>query len=176
MHSWWVWKKWPRFDSSPHSRLAWHLSHLCFACFLTSHNWVLTNKIVNSVAHHVCGLGGAVEPEVFGHCLLLLGGLAHLLQDTGKHRDESPPTKTAHEMVLCYVLVLNNRKCPQQHPDQDNLRSWLKQQYQRSLRLPKKYSSKSNFDFQSQYFKMKRTNSSNVNKNNQVKSKWIKKS
>ena len=32
------------------------------------------------MAHHVGGLGGAVETEVLGHRLLLLGGLAHLLQ------------------------------------------------------------------------------------------------
>lgn len=40
----------------------------------------LTDKVVDPVAHHVGGLGGAVEPEVFGHSLLLLGRLTHLLQ------------------------------------------------------------------------------------------------
>jgi len=45
----------------------------------------LTNEVVDSVAHHGGGLGRAVEPDVLGHRLLLLGGVADLLQDqTGK--------------------------------------------------------------------------------------------
>lgn len=40
----------------------------------------LTDEVVDSVSHHVGGLGGAVEAEVLGHGLFLLGGLTHLLQ------------------------------------------------------------------------------------------------
>ena len=43
---------------------------------------MLTDEVVHPVAHHVGGLGGAVEAEVLGHRLLLLGGLAHLLKHT----------------------------------------------------------------------------------------------
>lgn len=88
------------WQSSPDSHFTRCLGVLYFACCFTSHSWTLTNKIVDSVAHHVCGLGGAVEPEVFGHRLLLLGRLAHLLQGTGKHTYESRPTKTTGKMVL----------------------------------------------------------------------------
>lgn len=89
------------------------LGVLYFACCFTSHSWTLTNKIVDSVAHHVCGLGGAVEPEVFGHRLLLLGRLAHLLQGTGKHTDkhtdESRPMKTTGKTVLYCILASTYR-------------------------------------------------------------------
>lgn len=46
----------------------------------TTHKHTLTGEVVNSVPHHVCRLGRAVESEVLGHRLLLLGGLTHLLQ------------------------------------------------------------------------------------------------
>ena len=46
---------------------------------------MLTDEVVHPVAHHVGGLGGAVEAEVLGHCLLLLGWLTHLLKHTHTH-------------------------------------------------------------------------------------------
>lgn len=61
------------------------LLHLCvLQTEATDFRPELTNEVVDSVAHHVCRLGGAVKPKVLGHRLLLLGGLAHLLQEQRK--------------------------------------------------------------------------------------------
>ena len=51
-------------------------------------NGALTDEVVHPVAHHVGGLGGAVEAEVLGHRLLLLGGLTHLLHSEEKGKSQ----------------------------------------------------------------------------------------
>lgn len=61
------------------------LLHLCVQqTEATDFRPELTNEVVDSVAHHVCRLGGAVKPKVLGHRLLLLGGFTHLLQEHRK--------------------------------------------------------------------------------------------
>lgn len=63
--------------------------------------------------HHVRGLGGAVEPEIFGHRLFLLGRLAHLLQGTSKHTDEQRPIKkkTTGKKERNAVELLHMQRC-----------------------------------------------------------------
>lgn len=75
---------------------------------LASCSWALTNKVVHPVAHHVGGLGGTVEPEVFGHSLLLLGWLAHLLQGTSN--------KKKTRMALVFILTGRNIRPSICHP------------------------------------------------------------
>lgn len=95
----------------------WQPSHLprhrqihdvtqCSCCMLTpspvssQHKLRLTNKVVNPVTHHVGGLGGAVEAEVLGCCLLLLGEFTHFLQGPKKPSRLIPRiTHTAHTLL-----------------------------------------------------------------------------
>lgn len=70
------------------------------------HSWARTNEVVNTVAHHIGGLVGAVEAEVLGHCLLLLGGLAHLLHGwMDRHTD-------THTVTFTVQLIKQNLTDP----------------------------------------------------------------